>query len=131
MCLAIYQTCGIHHIPFDESKIQDIVCQSLGVKNSPMLKNVIFKIHLNKKSNFSQNSSEKERFYLNLHLSQAQKDHNIDDITILKRIAARYYENLVRPRLNNNGLSPFMKNANYNVLVKRAVKLAIQRCIIQ
>jgi transcription initiation factor TFIIIB Brf1 subunit/transcription initiation factor TFIIB len=131
MCLAIYQTCRFHHIPFDECNIQDIVCQSLGVKNSPMLKNVIFKIHSYNKSNFSQNSSEKERFYLNLHLSQAQKDHNIDDITILGRIAARYCENLVCPRLNNNDSSPFMKNADYNVLAKRAAKLAIQRCIIQ
>ena len=132
MCLAIYQTCRFHHIPFDESKIQDIVCQSLGVKNSPMLKNVIFKIHSNKKSNFSQNNSEKERFYLNLHLSQAQKDHNIDDITMLGRIAARYCENLISPCcLNNNDSLPFMKNADYNVLAKRAVKLAIQRCIIQ
>ena len=131
MCLAIYQTCRFHHIPFDESKIQDIVCQSLGVKNSPTLKNVIFKIHSNKKSNFSQNSSEKERFYMNLHLSQAQKDHNIEDITILGRIAARYCENLICPRFNNNDSSLFMKNADYNVLAKRAVKLAIQRCIIQ
>jgi len=43
MCLAVYQTCRSHHIPFEESKIRDIVCQSLGVKNAPMLKNVIFK----------------------------------------------------------------------------------------
>jgi len=131
ICLAIYQTCRFHHIPFDEGNIRDIVGQSLGVKNSPMLKNVIFKIHSDRKFNLSQNSSKKERFYMNLHLSQAQKDHNIEDITILRRIAARYCENLICPRLNNNDSSQFMKNSDYNVLAKRAVRLAIQRCIIQ
>jgi len=38
MCLVIYQTCRDRCIPFDEDKIRDIVCQSLGVKNAPMLK---------------------------------------------------------------------------------------------
>jgi len=132
VCLAVYQTCRSHHIPFDESKIRDIVCQSLGVKNAPMLKNIIFKACLDQKSNLRQSNSEKERFYLNLHLSQAQKFHNIEDITILRRIATRYHENLTSPSSScfyNDGLSPVMKSTDYNTLAKRAVKLAVQRCM--
>ena len=133
MGLAIYQTCRSHHIPFDESKIRDIICQSLGVKNAPMLKNVIFKAScLDQKSNLKQNNSEKERFYLNLHLSQAQKFHDIEDVTTLRRIAARYHENLTNPSSScfyNDDLSLVMKNTDYNTLAKRAVKLAVQRCM--
>jgi len=133
MCLAIYQTCRSHQIPFDESKIRDIVCQSLGVKNAPMLKNVIFKACLDQKSNFKQNDSEKKRFYLNLHLSQAQKFHDIEDVTTLRRIATRYHENLTNPFSSscfyNDDLSLVMKNTDYNTLAKRAVKLAVQRCM--
>ena len=136
MCLAIYQTCMDSCIPFGEEKIRDIVCQSLGVKKAPMLKNLIFKAG-KEKCHIEQNN--KEKFYLNLHLSQAQRDHDIEDITILRRIAVRYYENLVNPpssssSLKNNGLSLVMRNNNssdFNTLAKRAVTLAIQRCIRQ
>ena len=141
MCFAIYQTCRNSGIPFDEDKIRDIVCQSLGVKNAPMLKSIIFKTE--KEEKVHTESSNKEAFYLNLHLSQAQRDHGIKDITILRRIATRYYETLASPSptlassLKNNELSPVMKsnnnsnNSDYNILAKRAVILAIQRCIIR
>ena len=134
MCLAIYQTCRDSCIPFDEEKIRDIVCQSLGVKKAPMLKNLIFKAG---KEKCHTERNNKETFYLNLHLSQAQRDHDIEDITLLRRITARYYETLVNPpssSLKNNGLSPVMRNNNssdFNTLAKRAVTLAVQRCIRQ
>jgi len=135
MCLAIYQTCRDSCIPFNEEKIRDIVCQSLGVKNAPMLKNLIFKTE---KEKCHTKPNNREAFYLNLHLSQAQKDHNMDDITILRRITVRYYETIVNPpsssSLKNNGLSLVMRNNNssdFNTLAKRAVTLAIQRCIRQ
>ncbi len=133
MCLAIYQTCRDRGIPFDENKTRNIVCQSLGVKKAPMLKSIIFKT--GKEEKYHTEPNNREAFYLNLHLSQAQKDHDIEDITILRRIAARYYETLVNPpsSLKNNGLSLVMRNNNsdYNTLAKRAVTLAIQRCIRQ
>ena len=142
MCLAFYQTCRNSGIPFEEDKIRDVVCQSLGVKNAPMLKNIIFKTGKEEEKVHTE-SSNKEAFYLNLHLSQAQRDHCIEDITTLRRIAARYYEILASPSptldssLKNNGLSPVMRSNNnnnssdYNILAKRAVTLAIQRCIIR
>jgi len=134
MCLAIYQTCRDSCIPFDEDKIRDIVCQSLGVKNAPMLKSIIFKAG---KEKCPAESNSREAFYLNLHLSQAQRDHDIEDITVLRRIAARYYETITNPpsllSLKNTRLSFAMKNNNNNsdcnILAKRAVTLAIQRCI--
>ena len=137
MCLVIYQTCKDRCIPFDEDKIRDVVCQSLGVKNAPMLKSIIFKTE---KEKCHAESNDREAFYLNLHLSQAQRDHDIEDITVLRRIATRYYETIANPLsslcLKNNELSFVMRNNNnnnsdYNILAKRAVTLAIQRCIKQ
>jgi len=132
MCLAIYQTCRDNCIPFDEDKIRNIVCQSLGVKKAPMLKSIIFKA---RKEKCHTEPNNREAFYLNLHLSQAQKDLDIEDITILRRITSRYYETIVNPPFSssskNNGLSLIMKNNNsdYNTLARRAVILAIQRCV--
>jgi len=136
MCFAIYQICRDSCIPFDENKIQDIVCQSLGVKNAPMLKSIIFKAGIEK---CYAESNDREAFYLNLHLSQAQRDHDLEDITVLRRIAARYYETIANPpsllSLKNTRLSFVMKNnsnnSDCNILAKRAVTLAIQRCIKQ
>jgi hypothetical protein len=133
MCLAIYQTCRNNCIPFGEDKIRDIVCQSLGVKKAPMLKSIIFKTG-QEKSHTEPNN--KDTFYLNLHLSQAQKNHHIEDITTLRRLAIRYYETIANlsSSLKNNGLSLVMinnTNSDFNILAKRAVALAIQRCIIQ
>ena len=132
MCLAIYQTCRDNCIPFDEDKIRDIVRQSLGVKKAPMLKSIIFKTG---KERCHTKPNNREAFYLNLHLSQAQRYHNIRDIAVLRRIAARYYETIAPSSfsLKNNRLSHVMRNNNssdYNTLAKRAVRLAIQRCII-
>ena len=131
ICLAIYRTCRDNCIPFDEDKIRDVVCQSLGVKKAPMLKSIIFKTGKERRYTKPNN---KGAFYLNLHISQAQRDHNIQDITILRRIAARYCETIASSSyLKNNGSSLAMRNSNsdYNTLAKRAVTLAIQRCIRQ
>ena len=124
VCIAIYQTCQNHSIPYDELMVQEIVKKSLNVKNAPKLQNIVFK---GQSFHNDDNSVSKERFYLNLHISQAQKDHKIEDITILKRIAVRYYHNL---SLNNNETLPFVKNnTDYNTLAKRAVNLALLRCL--
>jgi len=128
ICLAIYQICRSYHIPFSEDEIRSMVCQSLGVKKAPMLKSVVFKT---KSNSYVTDNAEKERFYLNLHLSQAQKNHNIEDITILKRTAIRYYYSFTNPGFYNNGTLFFVKNnTDHNTLAKRAVTLALQRCIV-
>jgi hypothetical protein len=136
MCLAIYQTCRYSCTPFDENKTRDIVCQSLGVKKAPMLKSIIFKT--GKEGKFHTEPNNRKAFYLNLHISQAQKDHNIEDITILRRTASRYYKTIVNPpsspSLKNNGRSLVMRNdinSDHSTLAKRAVTLAIQRCVKQ
>ncbi len=129
ICMAIYQTCQNHKIPYDEKSVQDIVCQSLGVKNAPKLKSVIFKIH-NNHSILKYDS--KREFYLNQHLSQAQNRHKLQDITTLQHLATQYYENFTSIcRLNNNNNSMLMNNqADHNTLAKRAVSLAILRCCV-
>ena len=129
VCIAIYQTCQNHSIPYDELMVQEIVKKSLNVKNAPKLQNIVFK---RQSFHNDDTSVSKERFYLNLHISRAQKDHKIEDITILKRIAVRYYHNSFtnNSALNNNETSLFMKNnTDYNILAKRAVNLALQRCL--
>jgi len=137
MCLAIYQTCRENKIPFDERTVQGIVCQSLGVKNAPKLKNVIFKTEHSARNNCPENTDTKRLFYLNQHISQAQKEHDLEEITNLQHLAVQYYENFVSSRLNKNEESYFMNSnyyfnttINYNILAKRAVSLAVQRCII-
>ena len=133
MCLVIYQTCRENRIPFDEGMVQDIVCQSLGVKKAPKLKSVIFKIGPTNKTTENNN---KRQFYLNQHLSQAQKRHELADITSLQHLAVQYYENFMSSRLNKNKESSSMNNnhtdtiTDYNILAKRAVLLAIQRCVV-
>ena len=133
VCIAIYQTCQNHSIPYDELMVQEIVKKSLNVKNAPKLQSIVFKRQDQKWSQNNDNDSSKERFYLNLHISQAQKDYKIDDITILKRIAVRYYyhnSSTNNSDLNNNETLPFVKNnTDYNTLAKRAVTLALHRCL--
>jgi len=128
VCIAIYQTCHTYSIPYDELMVQEIVKKSLNVKNAPKLQNVVFK-----KQSFHNdgNSVSKERFYLNLHLSQAQKDHKIEDITTLQRIAVRYYHDVTNSGFYNNGILFLVKNntIDYNTLAKRAVHLALLRCL--
>ncbi|WP_316505559.1 hypothetical protein [Nitrosopumilus sp.] len=132
-CLVIYQTCRFYRIPFSEEKIKNVVCQSLGVKNAPHLKNIIFKA--GKKEEFKTTQEGKDAFYLNLHLSQAQKDHKIQDVSVLRRIASRYYENLINPHSSsiclNENQSPLVmrNNADYDIMAKRSVLLAVQRCL--
>jgi len=137
MCLAIYQTCRENKIPFDEETVQCTVCQSLGVKNAPKLKNMIFKTGYSARNNCPENTDTKRLFYLNQYISQAQKEHDLEEITNLQHLAVQYYENFVSSRLNKNEKSHFMNNnyhfnttINYNILAKRAVSLAVQRCII-
>ena len=135
MCLAIYQTCRENKIPFDEGIVQGIVCQSLGVKNAPKLKNVIFKTEHSASNNCPENTDTKRLFYLNQYISQAQKEHDLEEITNLQHLAVQYYENFISSRLNKNEELPLMNNnhaniTDYNILVKRAVLLAVQRCVV-
>ena len=86
----------------------------------------------------------KRLFYLNQHLSQAQKKHDLADITNLQHLAISYYENFIG--LNGNQHHALMKNnsnnnnhhnqtntksatTDHNVLAKRAVSLAVLRCM--
>ncbi|WP_316506124.1 hypothetical protein [Nitrosopumilus sp.] len=127
VCIAIYQTCQNHSIPYDELMVQEIVKKSLNVKNAPKLQNVVFKNH----TQSTTHEGSKERFYLNLHISQAQKDHKIDDVTTLKRNVIRYYQDVINSALNNNKTLPLVKNnTDFNTLAKRAVNLALQRCLV-
>ena len=130
VCIAIYQTCQNHSIPYDESMAQEIVKKSLNVKNAPKLQNVVFKRQDQTWSQNNDNDSSKERFYLNLHISQAQKDHNISDISQLQRLSFQYYDFDVkkRCRLNKKQTSPIM--VDYNIISKRAVNKALLRCCV-
>ena len=132
-CFAIYLTCRQNRIPFSEGMVRGVVCQSLGVKKAPKLKSVIFKTdHADKTAEID----SKRQFYLNQHLSQAQKRHGLADITNLQHLAIQYYENFVSSRLNKNEKLTVMNNnsinttINYNILAKRAVLLATQRCVV-
>ena len=111
MCLTIYQTCRESKIPFDEERVQDVVCQSLGVKNAPRLKSVIFKTEPTRNNNHG-NIDTKRLFYLNQHLSQAQKKYDLADITNLQHLAISYYENFIG--LNGNQHHVLMKNNSNN-----------------
>ena len=132
VCIAIYETCQNHSIPYDELMVQEIVKKSLNVKNAPKMQNIVFKRQTQNLSFHNDNAVSKERFYLNLHISQAQKDHKIKDITILKRIAVRYYHNssTTISGFYNNETLLFVQNTDYNTLAKRAVNLALQRCLV-
>ena len=141
MCLAIYQTCRQNKIPFDEQQIRDVMCQSLGVKNAPMLKNIIFKIHQDDNSDCNESKDDKEdksklQFYLNQHISQAQSRHKLTDVTALQHLSLRYYENFLSSCLNANQNNGMMDNESchtridYDTMAKRAVLLALQRCVV-
>ena len=129
ICMTIYQTCRNHKIPYNEKLVQDIVCQSLGVKNAPKLKSVIFKNRIH--SNIQKHDSKRE-FYLNQYISQAQNRHKLHDITTLQQLSVQYYENFASiGRLNNNDNSKLLSNqTDHNTLAKRAVSLAILRCCV-
>ena len=154
-CLAIYLVCRKNSIPYDEQQIRDAVCQTFGVKNAPIFKSIIFKLsklgiildtddgnqHNNNNSvtiaslyrSVANDSTSKRQFYLNSLLSQAQRDLDLPDITILKNLALQYYDKILLnddsfASLNKNENHSIVKNTDYNALAKRAVSLALQRC---
>ena len=137
--LSLYLVCRKNTIPYDEQNLREIVCQTLGVKNAPKFKSVIFKINKNlqvdlgvnedKISHFysSTSAESKKKFYLNLHISEAQKTLNLADVSDLKRLTLQYYNDLGSFYVNDN--SKHVKS-DYNTKAKRAVSLALQRCIV-
>ena len=152
-CLAIYLVCRKNSIPYDEQQIRDSVCQTFGVKNAPVFKSIIFKLsklgifldanEKNQDTNsdviaslyraVANDSKSKRQFYLNSLLSNAQKDLNLPDITILKHLALQYYDKILPSEtsfgsLNKNESYKIVKNTDYNALAKRAISLALQRC---
>lgn len=127
VCITIYQTCQNHYIPYDELMVQEIVKKSLNVKNAPKLQNMIFKGQAQK---LFENDSSKKKFYLNLHVSQAQKQYNISDITQLQRLSFQYCDFDVKRRLGLNKKQTSNIMLDYNTLSKRAVNKALLRCCV-
>ena len=138
ICLSIYLTCRKNTIPYNEQNLRRVVCQTLGVKNAPKFKSVIFKINKNLRSNlginegeishfYSSTSESKEKFYLNLHISEAQKRLKLVDVLDLKRLTLQYYDDLSRFYANDDSKHV---QPDYNTKAKRAVSLALQRCVI-
>ena len=136
--LSLYLVCRKNTIPYDEQNLREIVCQTLGVKNAPKFKSVIFKINKNLTIDLGVNIDEisdfysstpesKKKFYLNLHISEAQKRLKLTDVSDLKRLTLQYYDDLGRFYANDN--SKHVK-PDYNTKAKRAVSLALQRCVI-
>jgi len=137
VCIAIYQTCQNHSVPYDEIMVQEIVKKSLHVKNAPKMQNIVFKestqFDYNSSSNGLSNEFSKKGFYLNLHVSQAQKEHNIFDVSQLKRLSFQYFEfDLMKKkrRLNPNQSYKYdsMMIIDQNSIAKRAVSKALLRC---
>ncbi|WP_316506308.1 hypothetical protein [Nitrosopumilus sp.] len=138
VCLSLYLVCRKNTIPYDEQNLRNIVCQTLGVKNAPKFKSVIFKITKNLQSDLGVNEDEissfysstseyKEKFYLNLHISQTQKRLKLTDVSDMKRLTLQYYDDLSRFYANDNSK---IVQSDYNTKAKRAVSLALQRCVI-
>lgn len=139
VCLSIYLVCRKNTIPYDEQNLREIVCQTLGVKNAPMFKSVIFKINKNLISNLGVNGDEisdfysstsvesKKKFYLNLHISEAQKRLNLIDVSDLKRLTLQYYDDLSHFYANDDSKN---MHIDYNAKAKQAVSLASQRCVV-
>ena len=124
-CFAIYYVCKRNEIPFQEENIRDIVRQTLGVKKAPKEKSVIYKVNKMFSSNDLQESNDaqtldKKQFYLNLHISEAQK--KLGDalpINTLKRLACQNYEMVFD---STNGVD----HMDSNTRAKKAVGLALQ-----
>ena len=136
--LSLYLVCRKNTIPYDEQNLREIVCQTLGVKNAPKFKSVIFKINKDLKSDlgvnegeissfYSSTSESKEQFYLNLHISEAQKRLKLTDVSDLKRLTLQYYSDLSRFYANDGSKHV---QPDYNAKAKRAVSLALQRCVM-
>ena len=132
VCIAIYQTCQSYSVPYDEIMVQEIVKKSLHVKNAPKMQSIAFK----KPTQFAYDESSnvaKKRFYLNLHVSQAQKEHNIFDISQLKRLSFQYFEfDMMKKKRKLNPNQPYQYDSmtviDQNSIAKRAVNKALLRC---
>ncbi len=124
-CFAIYYICKGNKIPFQEENIREIVRQTLGVKKAPKEKSVIYKVNKLISSNELQEYNDgqtldKKQFYLNLHISEAQKKFGDElPINTLKRLAGQHYD-LVFDSANG------IDNIDPNTRAKRAVELALQ-----
>ena len=148
VCITIYQTCQNHSIPYDEVMVQEIIKKSLNVKNAPRMQNMAFKHqqfseHQNSKNHHPVykglstkstsdicNSPLKAKFYLNLHISQAQKRHEIYDISEFRRISFQYYESFTKLGLNANQSYHTVSVIDHNSTAKRAVQKALLRCCL-
>jgi len=116
MCHAIYRTLQNKAIPYDEKSVQEIVCNSLGVKTASDQRGIIFKA-----DDFSPAFDSKEtkrRFYLNLFVQQAQKKNDIPDVSTLRRNSEKYLNVLI-------GSFPM---SDYKTLAKKAADMARLRC---
>jgi len=116
MCHAIYQTLQNMAIPYDEKSVQDIVCSSLSVKSASDQKGIIFKTGF---SPAFDSKETKRRFYLNLFVQQAQKEHDISDVSTLRKNSQVYLDDLI-------GMFP---KSDYRTMAKKATEMAIMRCI--
>ena len=116
MCYAIYQTLQNKAIPYDEKSVQEIVCNSLGVKTASDQKGIIFKV-----SDFSpafDSQDTKRRFYLNLFVQQAQQRYDISNVSTFRRNSENYLNVLI-------GSFP---KSDYKTLTKKATEMAKLRC---
>ncbi|MGH1521703.1 MAG: hypothetical protein ACRBB2_04950 [Nitrosopumilus sp.] len=115
MCHAIYQTLQNRAIPYDEKSVQEIVCNSLGVKNASDQRGIIFKTDY---APAFDSQEKKKRFYLNLFVKQAQQEYNIEDVSIFKKKSESYL----------NILLDSFPNTDYKTLTKKATIMAKLRC---
>ncbi len=115
MCHAIYQILQNRAIPYDEKTVQEIICNSLGVKNASDQRGIIFKTGF---SPAFDSKETKRRFYLNLFVQQAQKEHNISDVSTLRKNSEKYLDVLMRS----------FPNTDYKTLTKKATNMAKLRC---
>ena len=118
MCHAIYQTLQNKAIPYDEKSVQEIICNSLGVKTASDQKGIIFKADDFSPAFGSQDT--KRRFYLNLFVQKAQQENGISDVSTLRRNSEKYLNVLI-------GLFP---KSDYKTLAKKAADMARLRCYI-
>ncbi len=115
MCHAIYQTLQNKTIPYDEKSVQEIVCNSLGVKNASDQRGIIFKTDCIPAFD---SREKKKRFYLNLFVKQAQQEYDIKDVSIFRKNSENYLNIL---------LESFPKS-DYKTLTKKATIMAKLRC---
>ena len=115
MCHAIFQTLQNKAIPYDEKSVQEIVCSSLGVKKASDQRGIIFKGDC---VPAFESKETKRRFYLNLFVQQAQKDLEIEDVSLLRRNTQQYMQELLK----------VFPNTDCKTLAKKATEIAKLRC---